>query len=939
MPRFSYPPLPPEPDATRIIRILPHKDLGARIKCRLSDYVVSDKSGTKHLYEALSYVWANDEDNVTKSRRIELNDHIFYVTPNLHAALVNLRNHHLDRVLWVDAICINQEDITEKSKQISLMRKIYAQADRVIIWLGETFEDGDIALEYILSLAENKVRRDKSVDGRRSKRMVDACMKLLQRKWFRRIWVLQEAGVARCISVMCGSAQIDGLAFCDGLGESELSLPTIVYSVLHLIRSANFRSRQQIDSQGSLSIGELIDMYRLHESSNNHDKLYALLGLSADDPRTPALKPNYGIPWHQVFKHFTKYILSRECLVETWPGTDTAVIKGRGLILGLIVSVDEEVSKNSIQRVKVFLSHAARSLGYEEYWTVHYSAKSIQEGDIIFLLEGTSKPSILRVRKRHFIMIKTTVIQKRSKELQGRDLENFLKSGTSGNSTYTVLLTWKIPLAKLQTQGLLGDGAEPAIASTKYQEEPSERQQRLFDMAGILNEIAMVLLQSEDTERAVERLFSQDLLGIPIIEDVVKAVAGNGYYGHRIMKLLLDQRGESLLISEEVVKAAAENRGLEGPEVVEILLQYRGQSLPITEKVIKAAAKNGTYGYQMIQLLLESHDRNIIISEEVMKLAAENKGSCGYQIMELLLQQRGKDIPVSEDVVKLAAKNNGLYGYLIMQILLQYQGEDLAISEDVVKAAAARSNGYETIETLLKFRGEGLPISEEILKTAAENQIYGHRIMEILIQYRGGSLPVSEEVIKAIAANEGLDKHKTMELLLQQRGRNLPVSEDVVKAAAGNEGFYGRQIMEVLLKYRGERLPISEEVFKAAAENRALHGPEIMELLLQEGGNSLPVSEEVVRTAAENEGSDSHWLLKILFKYQGKGLPVSEEVFKAAAGNKENGYQNISFLLRYWGESLPVSEGIVKAAAGNGGFHGSQIMELLIEHRAKYLVN
>jgi hypothetical protein len=148
--------------------------------------------GTRHLYEALSYVWGNDEDNVITSQRIELNNHIFYITPNLHAALVNLRNHYLDRVLWVDAICINQEDIAEKSKQIQLMRKIYAQAGRVIIWLGEAFEDGDTALEYIRSLAEDKARKERPLNGRRSKRIDNACIKLLQRKWFRRIWVRKD---------------------------------------------------------------------------------------------------------------------------------------------------------------------------------------------------------------------------------------------------------------------------------------------------------------------------------------------------------------------------------------------------------------------------------------------------------------------------------------------------------------------------------------------------------------------------------------------------------------------------------------------------------------------------------------------------------------------------------------------------------------------------
>jgi hypothetical protein len=68
---------------------------------------------------------------------ISLNGQSFAVTPNLFIALKHLRNAEEPRVLWIGAICINQEDIEERGKQVQIMSKIYSNAIRVLVWLGE----------------------------------------------------------------------------------------------------------------------------------------------------------------------------------------------------------------------------------------------------------------------------------------------------------------------------------------------------------------------------------------------------------------------------------------------------------------------------------------------------------------------------------------------------------------------------------------------------------------------------------------------------------------------------------------------------------------------------------------------------------------------------------------------------------------------------------
>lgn len=179
---FTYEELPLESKSphptTRMIRLLPNENKYAEIECKLFIYdLMSDSGADSHLYEALSYVWGSN----MRSRTIKVNNCEFPVTENLYLALLRLRNRQLERILWVDAICINQDDLDEKSEQIPLMRTIYAQAQHVTVWLGEAYEDGDKALEKLQSLAEGQ---DIDIEG-----CEKLCMDLFRRAWFRRIWV------------------------------------------------------------------------------------------------------------------------------------------------------------------------------------------------------------------------------------------------------------------------------------------------------------------------------------------------------------------------------------------------------------------------------------------------------------------------------------------------------------------------------------------------------------------------------------------------------------------------------------------------------------------------------------------------------------------------------------------------------------------------------
>ena len=179
MPPYRYSPLLPGPDSIRLLRLLPHKDRTAPIQCELFDYTLQEPSQGTHLYEALSYVWGGQE----KPRSISIDGQDLPVTVNLHEALSHLRDHFFDRIIWADAICIDQTDLKERGHQVQCMAKIYCKANRVIAWLGDAADDSDRALEHIYLAAKQ------TMDPSSSQAIQQAIFAVLQRPWFRRIWV------------------------------------------------------------------------------------------------------------------------------------------------------------------------------------------------------------------------------------------------------------------------------------------------------------------------------------------------------------------------------------------------------------------------------------------------------------------------------------------------------------------------------------------------------------------------------------------------------------------------------------------------------------------------------------------------------------------------------------------------------------------------------
>lgn len=138
-------------------------------------------------YEALSYTWGKD---VGPEKAI-LNGKPVSITANLDCALRHLRHEDRTRVLWVDALCINQNNVHERNHQVQLMRQIYSRAHTVIIWLGPAEEGDDWAIRNV------HIHATDWEDPAWDQQAFDALARICNRPWFRRVWIVQELKLAR----------------------------------------------------------------------------------------------------------------------------------------------------------------------------------------------------------------------------------------------------------------------------------------------------------------------------------------------------------------------------------------------------------------------------------------------------------------------------------------------------------------------------------------------------------------------------------------------------------------------------------------------------------------------------------------------------------------------------------------------------------------------
>ena len=323
---FKYTPLE-EGSTIRVLVLQPATDASSPLQASLEPCALP----TDAAFEALSYVWG--EDGPTED--LDLSHATFKITKNLHAALVQLRQPIAERRLWVDAVCINQQDDAEKSRQVARMGDIFKSASKVLVWLGPSSATSQQAMGFLQtlsgkaeSLGVNKVdvciyMQSPSVKCTKeeAKELVsdavsNAVPGLLGRPWFRRLWIVQEYTLGKIIEVWCGSDSMGGIDFATAVttliaamysvGGAPPEFARFIDQVWTIIRH---RAQTRLMSSPGAFFAESRGYFELalrdfrdQGCKNDKDRVYALLAL---EPEPLRIRPDYTQTVAEVYTEFS----------------------------------------------------------------------------------------------------------------------------------------------------------------------------------------------------------------------------------------------------------------------------------------------------------------------------------------------------------------------------------------------------------------------------------------------------------------------------------------------------------------------------------------------------------------------------------------------------------------------------------------------------------
>ncbi|KAF4785083.1 hypothetical protein HER10_EVM0002441 [Colletotrichum scovillei] len=265
-------------------------------------------------YDAVSYTWGDENGNSERCHPIYTDDHwdIIFQTKNCCDMLRYLRSSRGMKLIWIDAICIDQNNTDERSSQVAKMGQIYSRCSQVWAWMGDDLVSNDLqGLPERRWLHELGTTSGCSVTFSQS-RPIQNIRVLLQRRYFRRVWIIQELVLAPRVLIPIGNVIFTAdhttarkltKSENDSTNKSKISWKKTEAPWLEHI------AQGRIDG---LSLWDMVALTSKSHASDFRDKLYGILGLLSFGSNNNLLQPNYAISARQMVIGFVAHCIINE---------------------------------------------------------------------------------------------------------------------------------------------------------------------------------------------------------------------------------------------------------------------------------------------------------------------------------------------------------------------------------------------------------------------------------------------------------------------------------------------------------------------------------------------------------------------------------------------------------------------------------------------------
>ena len=668
--------------------------------------------------------------------------------------------------------------------------------------------------------------------------------------------------------MMCGSIEIDGDAFCLGLKLLKLpytaspelqSIPSLTY----LIERAGLRSKYTTNSLGRLSLethdlAELIDMFHTRKATDVRDKVYALLGMSRDDPGKAGLRPDYEVSWKELFQQLVEFVLSKGVSVETSNYSQMAVIRSKGCILGQVSSVSRDAS------VTIGLKYPAWYSGSKMEWTLQASAKAIQKGDIVCLLQGASKPTIIRLYHDYFTVVIIAATPLNERGSFGKP--ELPKSIIHAPRDFLLIWDWGKPL------GVPQDREEyeslRVINSQVLEHSKAEFGDHLDKAIRIWN-VALVLGDLEEYKRAEEKL-REAIEGYEIVFGKQRLYTLTGQYGltplswaagngdNKEMKLLLDKDSfDPDLKDSQYSQTPLSWAAKQGHEaVVKLLLETGKVEVNSKDKYgrtpLSWAAERGHKA--VIKLLLETGKVEVNLKDKYI------------QSLLIWAAERGH-----KAIVKLLLETS--------KVNVEYRDKD---SQTPLSKAA--EGGHEAVVKLLLEIGRVEVNSKDKygwtpLSWAAKR---GHEaVVKLLLETGKVKVDLKDEDGRTLLSWVAEGRHEAVVKLLLETGKvEVDLKDKYIRSLIIWEAERGHKaVVKLLLEIAKAKVDLKDEdgrtLLSWAAEGRH---EAVVKLLLETGKVEVDLKDEYIRSLIIWEAERGHMaMLKLLLEIAKAKVDLKDE--------------------------------------------------------------